>query len=142
MPNETELWIERFEEALELIKRDFELIERYDPEAIVIAIGDHGPSLLGDCYLLTDWKREEITPELMWDRLGTLLAVRWADAKRAAKYDGAIVTNQDVFPAIFAYLTDDEGWLEYCPGKLFWGPEFGSRGELGFERGEMVLEKW
>lgn len=141
LPNETELWIERFEVALELIKRDFELIEKYDPEAIVIAIGDHGPSLLGDCYLLADWKREEITPELMWDRLGTLLAVRWTDAERAAKYDGAIVTNQDVFPVVFAYLADDEGWLEYCPGKLFWGPEFGRRGEVGFDRGEMVLER-
>lgn len=141
LPNETELWIERFEEALQLIEKDFELIERYDPEAIVIALGDHGPSLLGDCYLLTDWKREEITPDLMWDRLGTLLAVRWADAERAAKYDGAIVTNQDVFPAVFAYLADDEGWLGHCPGKLFWGLEIVRRKEIGFERGEMVLEK-
>ncbi len=115
MPNETELWIERFEEGLELIERDFELIERYDPEAIAIALGDHGQSLL---------------------------AVRWADAERAAKYDGAIVTNQDVFPVVFAYLADDEAWLEYCPGKLFWGPEFGRTGEVGFEKGKMVLEKW
>ncbi|MCB5235044.1 MAG: YidC/Oxa1 family membrane protein insertase [Candidatus Cloacimonetes bacterium] len=141
LPNETELWIEKFEEALGLIERDFELIEKYDPEAIVITLGDHGPSLLGDCYLLADWEREEITPQLMWDRLGTLLALRWGDAERAAKYDGAIVTNQDVFPVLFAYLTDDEGWLEYCPGKLFWGSEFGRRGMIGFEKGEIVLEK-
>ncbi|MCB5231341.1 MAG: YidC/Oxa1 family membrane protein insertase [Candidatus Cloacimonas sp.] len=72
LPNETELWVEKFESTLELMRSDFETIRDYDPSSIVIAIGDHGPSLTGDCYNLADWKREEITPDLVWDRIGTV----------------------------------------------------------------------
>ncbi len=141
LPNETELWIEKLEIALELIEQDFDLIEKYDPNAIVIAIGDHGPSLLGDCYNLAAWKKEDITPELMWDRIGTLLAIRWPDKRKAAKFDEAIVTNQDVFPVVFSYLADDPEYLKYCPDKVFWGYATPTRSEIGFDRGKIILEK-
>ncbi|HHY21392.1 MAG TPA: LTA synthase family protein [Bacilli bacterium] len=141
LPNETELWIKNLDIALELIERDFDLIEKHDPNSIVIAIGDHGPSLLGDCYDLAAWKKEEITPDLMWDRIGTLVAIRWPDERKAAKFDGALVTNQDVFPVIFSYLADESDYLKHCPNKVFWGYATPTRSEIGFDRGNIVLDK-
>jgi hypothetical protein len=40
------------------------------------------------------------------DRFGTLVAIRWPDPERAAKYDKDLLVNQDIFPVVFSYLTD------------------------------------
>jgi hypothetical protein len=40
------------------------------------------------------------------DRFGTLVAIRWPDPERAAKYDRNLLVNQDIFPVVFAYLAD------------------------------------
>lgn len=138
LPNETELWIERYEQALEYLERDLEALEEHDPEAIAVFIGDHGPSLLGDCYVLQNWKLEDITPELMWDRIGTLAAVRWPDPERAEKYDQDFTINQDLFPIILSYLADDPSPLELCPDRTFSGYELLTRPAVKFRSGEMV----
>lgn len=141
LPNETELWLEKLEIALDQMERDFAAIVEYDPNSIVIAIGDHGPSLTGDCNNLDAWKKEEITEELIWDRIGTMLAIRWPNTEKAAKYDDHIVINQDVFPVIISYLSDDPKYLSYCPEKIFWGLSNAFRSQIGFDKGKIILEK-
>ncbi len=44
------------------------------------------------------------------DRFGTFLAIRWPTPD-FENYDDIIVL-QDIFPAVFAYLFNDEGFLE------------------------------
>ena len=142
LPNETELWIGRYMEALQYLERDLEALHQHDPEAIAIFIGDHGPALLGDCYVLQNWKREEISPELIWDRIGTMVAVRWPDPARAAKYDQNLTLNQDLFPVIFSYLADDPAPLELMPDRTFSGYELLTRPAVRFRSGRMVNDEW
>ncbi|MDD3098142.1 MAG: hypothetical protein PHU99_10530, partial [Candidatus Cloacimonetes bacterium] len=142
LPNETELWIGRYMEALQYLERDLEALHQHDPEAIAIFIGDHGPALLGDCYVLQNWKREEISPELIWDRIGTMVAVKWPDPARAAKYDQNLTLNQDLFPVIFSYLADDPAPLELMPDRTFSGYELLTRPAVRFRSGRMVNDEW
>lgn len=138
LPNETELWIERFDQALAQMYQDFQAIAASDPHAIVIAIGDHGPYLTGDCLDLAAWSKEEVTPDLIWDRIGTMVAIRWPQPERAEKYDSALVTNQDIFPVLFAYLSDSELPLAYCPPDRYQGWRNPFDFEIGFERGVIL----
>jgi len=138
LPNENEIWIGKLDIALKQMEADFLAIRDYDPNSIVIAIGDHGPALSGDCYDLAAWKKEDITPDLVWDRIGTMVAIRWPDMKKAVKYDEKLVTNQDVFPIIFSYLADNPDYLKYCPDDVFWGLRTPFRTEIGFDKGEIL----
>jgi len=120
------------------MERDFQAIAQHDPQAIVIAIGDHGPSLTGDCYRLASWKKSDITPDLIWDRIGTMVAIRWPDTGKAAKYDSLLVTNQDIFPTVFAYLMDSDAPLALCPDDVFYGFKTPTRSAIGFDKGVVV----
>jgi len=135
LPNETELWIERYRQSLEYLERDLEALHEYDPNAIAIIIGDHGPSLLGDCYVLQNYKREDITAELIWDRIGTMIAVHWPDPEKAAKYDQKLTLNQDLFAVIFAYMADDPTPLKLLPDRTFSGYGLLTRPAVRFKQG-------
>lgn len=138
LPNENEIWIGKLDIALKQMEADFLAIKDYDHNSIVIAIGDHGPALSGDCYDLAAWKKEDITPDLIWDRIGTMVAIRWPDKEKAAKYDEQIVTNQDVFPVLFSYLADNPNYLKLCPDNVFWGLGTPLRTEIGFDKGNII----
>lgn len=137
LPNETELWIERFEEAMVYLANDLKALSEHDPNAIAIFIGDHGPSLLGDCYVLQNYKREEITAELIWDRIGTMVAIHWPDATRARKYDQNLTVNQDLFAVILAYLADDPKPLQLMPDRSFSGYGLLTRPPIHFREGKV-----
>lgn len=138
LPNEKELWAAKLTIALDQMEIDFQTLREYDPDAIVVAFGDHGSYLSGDCFDLSAWKKEEITPDLVWDRIGTMVAISWPDTAKAAKYDREIVTNQDILPVIFAYMADDPALLDYCPDNVFWGLQTTTRSALGFDKGEIL----
>ncbi|MDD2332404.1 MAG: hypothetical protein PHI68_07115, partial [Candidatus Cloacimonetes bacterium] len=137
-PNETQLWIERLAEALIQMEKDFSAIQAHDPNAIVIAIGDHGPSLTGDCFRLAAWKKEDITPDLIWDRIGTMVAIRWPDPQKAERFDAQLVTNQDIIPILLAYLSESNLPLKYCPGDVFYGFKTPLRSAIGFDKGTIL----
>jgi len=138
LPDENERWIARLSVALKQMEEDFQAIQVHDPSSIVIAVGDHGPILTGDCLDLAAWKIEDITPDLIWDRIGTMVAIRWPDKAKASKYDERIVTNQDVFPVVFSYLADNPDYLKYCPDNVFWGLDTPFRTKLGFDKGQIL----
>lgn len=138
LPDETERWKSNLSQALIYMKDDFEAVVAHDPEAIVIAIGDHGPSLTGDCYRLAGWPRSKISIDMIWDRIGTMVAIRWPDPQRASKYDEMLVTNQDIFPVVFAYLMDDPAPLKLCPTDEFYGFKTPGRAAIGFDKGRFI----
>jgi YidC/Oxa1 family membrane protein insertase len=105
-PNETELFIERYVAALAEMEKDIETILQNKSSSIIIVIGDHGPYLTGDGYILANYSIEEITELMIRDRFGTLVAIHWPDPERASKYDKNLLVNQDIFPVVFAYLVD------------------------------------
>ncbi|MDR3165988.1 MAG: LTA synthase family protein, partial [Synergistaceae bacterium] len=111
LPNETELFVERYVKALAEMGKDIEAILTAKPSAIIIIIGDHGPYLTGEGFQwihLPNYSLDEITELMVRDRFGTLVSIRWPDPERASKYDANLLVNQDIFPVVFAYLADSE----------------------------------
>jgi hypothetical protein len=82
-----------------------------DPNAIVVIAGDHGPYLTKNCTITEGiYDISEITRLDVQDRFGTFLAIYWP-SNNFERYDEIIVL-QDVFPAIFAYMFEDESILD------------------------------
>ena len=94
------------------MKKDVETIIDNDPSSIIIIAGDHGPSLTKNCFKLEKggYQISEISRLDIQDRFGTFLAIRWPDDEYE-QFD-EIVVIQDLFPAIFAYLYQDENFLD------------------------------
>jgi hypothetical protein len=106
--------IDRFRSRLEIanteMQDDVQRILDNDPEAIIVVAGDHGPYLTKNCASLNEFEEAEISRLDIQDRFGTFLAIRWPD-KDFERFD-EIVVLQDLFPVIFAYLFDDESFLD------------------------------
>jgi hypothetical protein len=111
LPNEVQLFKERLLRANFEMRQDVETIIEYDPDAVVIVAGDHGPYLTKNCTgTRTSYDISEISRLDIQDRFGTFLAIRWPTGD-FEEYDDIIVL-QDVFPAIFAYIFQDPRFLE------------------------------
>jgi YidC/Oxa1 family membrane protein insertase len=104
--DEVVIYNKSFEKAVTLLERKLVLIKKYDPDSIIVIMGDHGPYLRGDCAYLKNYQPSEVTELLMRDRIGTLVAIHWPDKYKAAKYDKKLLINQDIFPIVFSYLYD------------------------------------
>ena len=114
LPDETELYRKRLLRANSEMQKDIAAVAKFDPEAIVIVAGDHGPYLTKNCFsnstLDGGYDISEISRLDIQDRFGTFLAIKWP-TEEYVKYDD-ITVLQDLFPAIFAYLYNDSGFLE------------------------------
>jgi hypothetical protein len=102
--------IEGIKNANAEMRQDVEVIIKNNPEAIVVIAGDHGPFLTKTGYGLSKgrggFSADDIDRYDVQDRFGALLAIKWPEKQYAKKHD--IKVLQDIFPAIFSYLYDDE----------------------------------
>jgi hypothetical protein len=111
LENETDLYINRLNEANDEMKQDILLILKNDPDAILIVAGDHGPYLTKNCTATrNNYDSSTISREDIQDRYGTYLAIKWPTYDYEL-YD-QIVVLQDLFPSIFAYLYKDASILK------------------------------
>lgn len=113
LPNQKETYESKFSMARDMLREDVALIDQHDPGAIIIVMGDHGPYLTGDCTSLANSDPKSVTELEVFDRFSTLVAIRWPDAARAAKYDADLRINQDILPTVFAYLYDSPAPLQW-----------------------------
>jgi hypothetical protein len=111
LPNETALYEARLIVANHEMKQDIETIIQNDPGGIVIVAGDHSPYLTKNC--LSDLAGHDDVSEIsrldIQERFGAFLAIRWP-TEDFSEYDD-ITVLQDIFPAVFAYLFEDDGFL-------------------------------
>lgn len=112
-PDEADIYRERFQIALGMLRQDMERIRAYDPNSVVVVMGDHGSYLSGDCTALTGTPLDTLTEDIVRDRYNTLVAIRWPDPAKAAMYDKELIVNQDILPVIFAYLYDSPQPLDW-----------------------------
>ena len=115
-----EIFEDRLNEANLMMKEDLDLLLENDPNAIIIVAGDHGPYLTKNCYgtgsawvegtSYPPYDISEINRLDIQDRFGSFLAIRWP-TQDFEKYDD-ITVIQDLFPAIFAYIFQDQKLLE------------------------------
>ncbi len=103
-------YIEKLHLANVEMNQDIEAIIKNNPEAVVVIAGDHGPFLTKTGYgvhrIQGSFTPEDIDRYDVQDRFGSFLAIRWPEKKYVKKYD--IKIFQDIFPAIFSYLYDDD----------------------------------
>jgi hypothetical protein len=119
---------------------DVQRILDNNPEAIVVVAGDHGPYLTKNCASLNEFEEAEISRLDIQDRFGTFLAIRWPD-KGFERFD-EIVVLQDLFPVIFAYLFDDESFLDTKIDPVTFSPVSKVRDGIitrGINRGEALF---
>ena len=111
LSDETDRFKLRLTNANLEMQQDIKKIIDNDPESIIIVAGDHGPYLTKNCTRLNEvYEVSEISRLDIQDRFGTFLAIRWP-IQDFEKYDD-ITVLQDLFPAVFAYLFNDERFLE------------------------------
>ncbi|HQB06152.1 MAG TPA: CDP-glycerol glycerophosphotransferase family protein [Sphaerochaeta sp.] len=110
--NETELWEERLRIANGELEDDLAVVLEHNPDALIIVAADHGPYLTknGKDLNVPTYSLGDITRYDVQDRYGTLLAIRWPEKGYETRYDIRIL--QDVLPAVFAYLYDDEALFD------------------------------
>src|SRR5690606_36371399 len=101
LPNETERYAQRLAKTNIEMRRDIESILSRDREAIIVVMGDHGPYLLGDCHRLRKYRTEQVTRELLLDRLGAFIAIYWGK-EEAAEHE--IELFQDAVSELLAEL--------------------------------------
>ena len=110
LSDETDRFKKRLTSANLEMQEDIKRIIDNDPEAIIIVAGDHGPYLTKNCASLHEYEESEISRLDIQDRFGTFLAIRWPT--QDFEHFDDIVVLQDLFPAVFAYIFNDERFLE------------------------------
>ncbi len=114
MPDETKKYSKGIKKANYEMQGDIEAIFKTNPDAIIIVAGDHGPYLRRNCAALSRMKdnldKKDIDRYDIQDRYGLFLAIRWPNKDIGSKYDIRII--QDIFPAVFSYLFDDESLFD------------------------------
>lgn len=86
-----------------------DLITESDPEALIVIVADHG-GFVGMDY--TAQRRKKITnPAIIHSIFSSLLAIKWPN-NSPPKFETALKTNTNLFRILFAYLSQDEVYLE------------------------------
>jgi hypothetical protein len=79
LPNEEKRYSERLAVANKEMTSNINTILKNNPNSIIIIAGDHGPHIFGDCFLLENIKKENVTALELLDRYGVFLAIKWPD---------------------------------------------------------------
>lgn len=106
--NEIEMFKKNLVKANAEMREDIEAVKQYNPRALVIICGDHGPNLMKKSSWTgsnNQYGKSEITRLDIQDRFGSFMAIRWP--KNANIDHDQINILQDIFPVVFAYLYDD-----------------------------------
>lgn len=115
------IWSDRYnrmyKNATETLKQFVLCIEQYDPEAVILATGDHGSHSL-DFFRLDPDHRKEGNPDQFYqqesvandyvflDLFSVLMAIKWPYGKEPEDFSPAVI---NLFPYLFIALSKDEG---------------------------------
>jgi hypothetical protein len=100
-------WLRRYDRSVLNIKYEASIMAEKHPDAIIIFMSDHGPSLLGDHTRSYDAVPEDKIDEMFFrDKYGAFMAIRWPDKQKATKYDKEFYITQDLFAVVLSYLFD------------------------------------
>jgi len=107
--DERERWIERLEEANEMLTEIISEIKRKDPEGLIVIMADHG-GYVGLNY--SDESRTKTTdPDKITTIFSSQLSIHWPNGEAPA-YDGELDSAVNVFRGLITYLSEDESYLK------------------------------
>ena len=105
---EREHHLERLQRANEWLEEVLNMIKKYDSEALIVIIADHG-GFVGFDYTL-ECKIKQTDPNLIKSIFTTALAIKWPKGE-APEFDNQLKTNVNLFRILIAYLSQDETLL-------------------------------
>ncbi|MAH97790.1 MAG: hypothetical protein CMA12_00365 [Euryarchaeota archaeon] len=112
--NEKENHFKGIETANIEMKNDINTLKKSNPNSIIVILGDHGPYLTKNCTALlkkpVKYIKSEIDRYDIQDRYGAFLAIHWPEEINLHQNNIQII--QDIFPAILANITENEGLFE------------------------------
>lgn len=111
LPDETELFEERLKQANLEMREDIASVLKRGRDSVIIVNGDHGPYLTKNCTGLGKYHIDDINRLDIQDRFGTFLAIRWPQ-QIGAPDRSKIRILQDIYPAIFSKLFEDDVFLQ------------------------------
>ena len=105
---EKELWIQRLDSANRTLTRAINIIKERDPNALIMMMADHG-GYLGMDYTM-QMRRKSEDRDLVYSIFTSQLAIHWPD-NQPPEFDTKLKTPVNVFRILFAYLTENESYL-------------------------------
>jgi hypothetical protein len=107
--NERMSYLKKVEEANVWLKNTIQMIESYDPSAIIMVVADHGGWVglenTHQMFTTTD-------PKLIRSIYSNLMAIRWPDGQ-ALDYDKNLRSNVNLFRVLFARLSESPELLRH-----------------------------
>lgn len=105
---ERDRWIERLEEANEMLREMISEIKHKDPEGLIVLMADHG-GYVGLNY--SDESRTKTTdPDLITTIFSSQLSIHWPNGE-APPYDGELDSAVNVFRGLITYLSGNDSYL-------------------------------
>ncbi|WP_452227931.1 MULTISPECIES: hypothetical protein [unclassified Lacinutrix] len=89
------------------LKDVIHLINEKDPNSLIVVVADHG-GFVGYDYT-SQSKEKQMREDLVRTIFTSALAIKWPN--KAPDFDEKLKTNVNLFRILFAYLSDDESYL-------------------------------
>ncbi len=92
------------------LKNAITIIEKNDPNAIIIIGADHG-GFVGFDYAL-EAQKKVTNPLLIQSIFGAKLAIKWNNSQHS-EYDSKLKTSVNLFRIVFSFLSEDKTLLQH-----------------------------
>ena len=106
---EFKLYLENLKLANERLKQVIDLIQKYDPEGMIIMMADHGGYAGYDNML--DVRIQTDDRELLYSAFSTQLSIKWP-RNETPEFDDRFKTGVNLFRILFAYLSEETKYLD------------------------------
>jgi hypothetical protein len=101
-------YLKRLEDVNVWLKEIITLINKNDPNSLVIIIADHG-GFVGYNYE-SESRTKTLDRDLIYSAFTSALAIKWPD-NQASEYDMGLKSSINLFRVIFSYLAENHSFL-------------------------------
>ncbi|QNJ98221.1 sulfatase-like hydrolase/transferase [Constantimarinum furrinae] len=107
---ERRLWLESLERGNAVLKDMISAIKENDPEALIVLMADHG-GFVGMDYTNQTYEKLQ-DRDLIYSIFSSNLLIHWPNDD-IPEYDTTLISSVNLFRILFAYLTENEEYLEH-----------------------------
>ena len=108
---ERELWIERMESSHTKMEQMIDLINKHDPNALIMIMGDHG-GFVGLEYSKQTRNIASLDRDILYSVFSVNLSIKWPNGE-APEIDKHFRSSVNVFRILISYLTEDISYLDH-----------------------------
>ncbi|MDO6598285.1 hypothetical protein Q4512_15280 [Oceanihabitans sp. 2_MG-2023] len=102
-------YLKELEESNVWLKQTIDIITKNDSNSLIVVVADHG-GFVGMDYT-SQSKVKQTERDLVYTIFTSALAIKWPN--QAPNFDDKLKTNVNLFRILFAYLSENEQYLEH-----------------------------